>query len=96
MADVPIIGETPEAGVQPDPDAGRVRWPVPIIPLPGVFDVQSGMSSDGGTPLVIIALYQPSGATFFQADREQALELASAIRHAAQTGPQLDDPEVTA
>lgn len=67
----------------------RMDWPVPLIPLPGVFDVQPSISTDG-TPIVIIALYHPAGAAFVQFAREDALLFASMIKKVAQTGPTLE------
>ena len=69
-------------------------WPVPVIPMPGVFDVQSTLATDGETPMVVIAIYQPCGATFYSLTREDALDFASTIKRVAQTGPSLDSDEV--
>ena len=68
-------------------DAGdQMEWPMALIPLPFMYQVESRKAEDG-TPLVVIAMFHCGGGLFGSATREDALAFASRIRKAAQTGP---------
>lgn len=69
---------------QPLPDKG-VAWPLVPVPMPGIFDVVA-QEVDGQSVLIIV-VYTPSGATFSWLPREDALEFASRLKKAANTGP---------
>lgn len=71
----------PPAAAPPD-----LNWPVPIIPLPAAFNVESSVAQDG-TPVVVVSFYAIGGGLFLQFTRDDALVLASRVRKAAQTGP---------
>ena len=92
-----IIGDAgkPEEPAVPATAENDASWPVPVIPMPGVFDVQSTLATDGETPMVVIAIYQPCGAMFWSLTRDDALDFASTVKRVAQTGPALNDEEVT-
>lgn len=74
-ADEPMSAPEPQAMV----------WPIEPMPLPAVFDVVA--QEVDGKPIVVIATYTPSGASFGWVNRENALALASQIKKIAGTGP---------
>ncbi len=71
---------------------------VPVIPLviqpcpvPTAVNLGSAQAPDG-SPLIVIQIHTPAGVGVYFLPRENALELASAMRKQAQQGPKLLTP----
>lgn len=77
----------------PDPDQPAEQQ-VQIVqpqPIPVTTGVGSASLPDG-SPLVAVSFASFTGQSVYFLDRDQAIEFASNIRRAAQTGPKLVAP----
>lgn len=81
---------------EPTPEERQegVVWPVPVTPMPAVFDVMP--NEVDGQPAVVIVTYNGAGASFGWMPRDVALEFASKVKKVANTGPKAAPVKQTA